>query len=131
MGKLFTLVLAFFASLLVGGIVQNLLAVYAKADLEFVIAIVIFILATQIYSIVFGIALFAHWSIDRCALWLTGITVALVIAGEIVIIIAQGSIRTVKADTLILGYMIVPSLIAIAIHWLIVRRRAARDRALV
>lgn len=127
MGKLFTLVVSFFVSLLVGGMAQNAWAVWAKADQEFIAAIAGFVLLTVIASVVFGIALFAGLGIDKTARWLCIVVVALAAATVVASQATAGAAGSLKADVVFISYIVAPTLIMIAIQWYFVRRRALRD----
>jgi hypothetical protein len=77
-------------------------------------------------TVVFGIALFARVNIDRAALWMSGIVLALAALALLWSGIAQGTVVFTKADLVVMSYMLVPTLVMIAVQWWMVRRRALR-----
>lgn len=127
MGKLFTLVVSFFVSILVAGMAQNALAVWAKADQEFIVAIMGFVLLTIAASVAFGIALFARLSIGRTAVWLCIVVLTLTAVTIVASQVTAGPTGSLKADAMFMSYIVVPTLIMIVVQWFFVRRRALRD----
>ena len=124
-----TLVLAFFVSAFVAGIVQNQLAVAFGAREEFIAIMMLFVMTAITVTVVFGIALAVARTaagIDWTALGL----LALVVLGlGVMAVLGAGSIRNLRIgaqDLPIIAEILVPSAIMIAIQWWLVRRRWRR-----
>jgi hypothetical protein len=127
-----TLVLAFFASAFVAGIVQNQLAVAFGAREEFIAVMMLFVLTAITVTVVFGVALAVAKTvsgIDWTALGLLVVTVLLLI---VLSVLGAGSIQNLRVtaqDLPIIAEILVPTALLIAIQWWFVRRRWRRANA--
>jgi hypothetical protein len=119
------LLLAFFVSTLVAGIVQNRIAVAFGAGEEFIAVIMLFVLSAIVTAITFGIALALSRSvavIDWTALALLGL-VAVMIAALVVLGAGPNKLTMERGDIAILAEIVVPTALMIGIQWWLVRRR--------
>jgi hypothetical protein len=119
-----TLLLAFFLSGFVAGMLQNVIAVRTGADLEYVLAIFALMALTLVTSVVLAITLLSGWSIDRAVLWLLAVVALFVAVLEGWSLVAARGVADLKKDALIVLYIAAPALVMIAIQWLLVRRVA-------
>ena len=125
-----TIVLAFFVSTIVAGIVQNQLAVAFGAREEFIVVMVLFVLVVITVTVAFGLALaFARTvaGIDWTALALAGLVVLLIAGLLAAAAIADRRLAIGRQDLAIIAELAVPAAVLIAIQWWLVRRRRARD----
>ena len=132
MRNLGTLLLAFFVSILVAGIVQNQLAVAFKAREEFIAVMMLFMLTAIVTTVVLGIALAVSKSvagIDWTALALLVIA-ALTLCGLLAFGALASGTTALNADDLhIAAEIAVPTALMTAIQWWLVRRRSLRMQA--
>ena len=120
MKNLGTLLLAFFLSALVAGIVQNQLAIVFRAREEFIAVVMLFVLTAIITTIALGVALAAARSvagIDWTALALL-VAMALLLGG----LVGAGAVAERKlsfntADFAVLAQVAVPTALMIGIQW--------------
>lgn len=129
MKSFLTLVLAFFVSSFVAGIVQNQLAVAFGAREEFIAVMMLFVLTAITVTVVFGIAL----AVAKTVSGIDGTAVALLILAVLGLVVMSvlgaGSIRNLtitRRDLAIVAEILVPTAILIAIQWWFVRRRWRR-----
>ena len=124
------LLLAFFVSIFVAGIVQNQLAVAFGAGEEFIAVTMLFVLCAIVTTVAFGVALALSRSvaaIDWTALALFGLIAVMIVA--LVLLGAGTSQLTVgRADLPILAEIVVPTALMIGIQWWLVRRRRKSQR---
>jgi hypothetical protein len=124
-----TLVLAFFVSTTVAGIVQNQLAVAFGAREEFIAVMMLFVLTAITVTIAFGVAL----AVAKTAAGIDWTALGLLILSAVGVgaLIAFGAVADRKltvnaADLKIIAEILVPTALMIAIQWWFVRRRRAR-----
>lgn len=124
-----TIVVAFFVSTIVAGIVQNQLAVAFGAREEFIAVMMLFVLTAITTIVAFAIALAVAKTvagIDWTALAFLILSVigvgALVALGAV----ADRKLSLGAADLKIIAEILVPTALMIAIQWWFVRRRRAR-----
>ena len=128
------LLLAFFVSIFVAGIVQNQLAIAFGAGEEFIAVMMLFVLSAIVTTIAFGVALALSSSvavIDWAALALLGL-VAVMIAALVLLGAGTSQLTIGRGDLPILAEIVVPTALVIGIQWWLVRRRrqkAQRGRA--
>jgi len=124
-----TLVLAFFVSAFVAGIVQNQLAVAFGAREEFIAVMMLFVVTAVTVTVVFGIALAVAKTVSGID-WTAVALLVLAVVGLVVMsVLGAGSIRNLtitKQDLAIVAEILVPTAILIAIQWWFVRRRWRR-----
>jgi len=129
MKSFLTLVLAFFVSSFVAGIVQNQLAVAFGAREEFIAVMMLFVLTAITVTVVFGIALAVAKTVSGID-WTAVALLVLAVVGLVVMsVLGAGSIRNLtitKQDLAIVAEILVPTAILIAIQWWFVRRRWRR-----
>jgi hypothetical protein len=124
-----TLVLAFFVSTIIAGIVQNQLAVAFGAREEFIAVMMLFVLTAITVTVVFGVALGVAKTASGIDWTALGLLIAAVVG--IGVLIALGAVAdrrlTVNAaDLKIIAEILVPTALLIGIQWWFVRRRRAR-----
>ena len=126
-----TLVLAFFVSTIVAGIVQNQLAVAFGAREEFIAVMMLFVLTAITTIVGFAIALGVSKTvsgIDWTALGLLILSVvgvgALIALGAV----ADRKLTVNAADLKIIAEILVPTALLIGIQWWFVRRRLRAAR---
>ena len=132
MKSLGTLLLAFFASTIVAGVVQNQLAVALGAREEFIAVMMLFVLSALTTTFAFGVALAVaktESGIDRAALGLVCLMVLVVVGFMIAGAIASRELSITAQDRNILVEILVPTAVMIAIQWWIVRRRWRKANA--
>lgn len=125
-----TLVIAFFVSTFVAGIVQNQLAVALGAREEFIGIVSLFLMLAVIAIVAFALALGLARSaagIDWTALGLLIATAAVVFG--LGLFGSGGKIVITRQDLPILAEIIIPTALMIAIQWWFVRRRWKRNNA--
>ena len=129
MKSFLTLVLAFFVSSFVAGIVQNQLAVAFGAREEFIAVMMLFVLTAITVTVVFGIALAVAKTVSGID-WTAVALLILAVLGLVVMsVLGAGSIRNLtitRQDLAIVAEIVVPTAILIAIQWWFVRRRWRR-----
>ena len=119
------LLLAFFVSVFVAGIVQNQLAVALGAGEEFIAVMMLFVLSAIVTTVAFGIALALSRSvavIDWTALALLGL-VAVAIVALVLLGAGTSQLTMGRGDLAILAEIVVPTALMIGIQWWLVRRR--------
>jgi hypothetical protein len=129
MKSFLTLVLAFFVSSFVAGIVQNQLAVAFGAREEFIAVMMLFVLTAITVTVVFSIALAVAKTvsgIDWTALVLLILLALAVAVLAAVALVADRRFTVTAQDLHILAEIVVPTAILIAIQWWFVRRRWRR-----
>jgi len=132
MKSLGTLLLAFFASTIVAGVVQNQLAVALGAREEFIAVMMLFVLSALTTTFAFGVALAVaktESGIDRAALGLVCLMVLVVVGFMIAGAIASRELSITAQDRNILVEILVPTAVMIGIQWWIVRRRWRKANA--
>ena len=132
MKSLGTLLLAFFASTIVAGVVQNQLAVALGAREELIAVMMLFVLSALTTTFAFGVALAVaktESGIDRAALGLVCLMVLMVVGFMIAGAIASRELSITAQDRNILVEILVPTAVMIAIQWWIVRRRWRKANA--
>jgi len=125
------LLLAFFISTFVAGIVQNQLAIAYGAREEFIAVMMLFVLTAIVAIVAFGVALALARSprgIDWTALTLLVLVTAMVV--WLALLGAGPDHRiTISADDIpILTQIAAPTALMIAIQWWLVRRRWRKAR---
>jgi len=126
-----TLVLAFFVSTFVAGIVQNQLAVAFGAREEFIAVMMLFILTAITVTVAFGIALAVAKTVSGIDWTALGLMLLAVLGLAALSVLGAGSIRNLtigRQDLAIVAEILVPTAILIAIQWWLVRRRWRRAR---
>jgi hypothetical protein len=127
-----TLLLAYLVSGLIAGMVQLQLGIALKADMEFIIAMIVLAAMTLVTTVALGIALGTASSImtiDRVATVLLGFTVLAVLALMIFDFIDTRSIAISRDSLAILIEIAIPTIIMITIQWWLVRRRWRKAHA--
>jgi hypothetical protein len=127
-----TLVLAFFVSTIVAGIVQNQLAVAFGAREEFIAVMMLFALTAITVTFAFAVALGVAKTVSGIDWTALGLLVASV-AG-IGVLVALGAVADRKltvnaADLKIIAEILVPTALLIGIQWWFVRRRRRAPQA--
>ena len=126
-----TLVLAFFVSTIVAGIVQNQLAVAFGAREEFIAVMMLFVLTAITTIVAFAIALGVSKTvsgIDWTALGLLMLSVVGVGALVALGMVADRKLTMNAADLKIIAEILVPTALLIGIQWWFVRRRIRAAR---
>jgi hypothetical protein len=120
------LLLAFFASILVAGMVQNRIAIAYGAREEFILVMMLFVVTAIVAIVAFAIAL----ALARTPRGIDGTALALLILVTAMIVwlalLGAGPDHriTVSADDIpILAEIATPTALMIAIQWWLVRRR--------
>jgi hypothetical protein len=124
-----TLILAFFLSGFVAGVLQLQLGIWFKADLELALAIVALFLFTAATSVVLGITLAnakSPTAIDRAVIVLLVIMLLVVVGLGVVTAIDARTMEQFKRSLPALLYIGAPAAVMLFIQWWLVRRRAAR-----
>jgi hypothetical protein len=124
-----TLVLAFFVSSFVAGIMQNQLAVAFGAREEFITVVMLFVLTAITTTVAFGIALAAAKTVagvDWTALGMLILTALVLLGFVAAAAIADRKLSISTPDLHILAEIAVPTALMIAIQWWFVRRRWRR-----
>ena len=124
-----TLVLAFFVSSFVAGIVQNQLAVAFGAREEFIAVMMLFVVTAVTVTVVFGIALAVAKTVSAIDWTAVALLILAVFGLAVMSVLGAGSIRNLtitKQDLAIVAEILVPTAILIAIQWWFVRRRWRR-----
>jgi hypothetical protein len=124
-----TLVLAFFVSTFVAGIVQNQLAVAFGAREEFIAVMMLFVLTAITVTVVFGIALAAAKTVSGIDWTAIALLILALVGLAVMSLLGAGSIRNLtitRQDLAIIAEILVPTAILIAIQWWFVRRRWRR-----
>jgi len=132
MKSLGTLLLAFFASTIVAGVVQNQLAVALGAREEFIAVMMLFVLSALTTTFAFGVALAVaktESGINRAAFGLVCLMALVVVGFMIAGAIASRELSITAQDRNILVEILVPTAVMIAIQWWIVRRRWRKANA--
>ena len=125
MKSFLTLVLAFFVSTFVAGIVQNQLAVAFGAREEFIAVMMLFVLTAITVTVVFGIALAVAKTVSGIDWTVVALLILAVVGLVVMSVLGAGSIRNLtitRQDLHILAEILVPTAILIAIQWWFVRR---------
>jgi hypothetical protein len=125
------LLLAFFVSVFVAGIVQNQLAVAFGTGEEFIAVMMLFVMTAIVTTMAFGVALAFSSSvaaIDWTALVLLGLVAVMIVA---LVLLGAGSAQVTmgRADLRILAEILVPTALMIGIQWWLVRRRRRKAPA--
>ena len=126
MRTLGTLLLAYLLSGLIAGMVQLQIASAFKADMEFIIAMIVLAAMTLVTTVALGIALgtaAAIATIDRVATALLGFTVLSVLALMVFEFVETRSIAISRASLAILIEIAIPTILMITLQWWLVRRR--------
>jgi hypothetical protein len=124
-----TLVLAFFVSTIIAGIVQNQLAVAFGAREEFIAVMMLFVLTAITVTVVFGIALGVAKTASGIDWTALGLLIAAVAGIGVLIalgVVADRRLTVNAADLKIIAEILVPTALLIGIQWWFVRRRRAR-----
>lgn len=132
MKSLGTLLLAFFASTIVAGVVQNQLAVALGAREEFIAVMMLFVLSALTTTFAFGVALAVaktESGINRAAFGLVCLMALVVVGFMIAGAIASRELSITAQDRNILVEILVPTAVMIGIQWWIVRRRWRKANA--
>ena len=132
MRSFFALLLAFFISTFVAGIVQNQIAIAYGAREEFIAVMMLFILTAIVAILAFGVALAVARS--RRAIDWTALTLLVLVAAMLVCLALLGAgadhrITIGPDDIPILAQIAAPTALMIGIQWWLVRRRWRKARA--
>lgn len=128
MAKVLVLLLAFVASLLVGTLVVQVIAEWARGNEVFIIAYFWVVLAALAAIAVFAVTLAAAGTaqaVDRAA-GLMACLLALLAAVAAGYGAASGGLATLRADAPVLASLVLSGFAVILVQWALVRRRAAR-----
>lgn len=122
---LLTLV-AFFLSLLAGGMVAQQLAVLTGAGEEYVLVFIAVVLLAIVFAAVFLVAVLAGGSsgVATAGKWsLAGFAVMLVALLGFEFWAVGGDVAKLRADLPIIGGLVLPSIVIIGVDWLFLRWR--------
>ena len=126
------LLLAFFISVFVAGIVQNQIAIAYGAREEFIAVTMLFVLTAIVAIVAFGIALAVARSvrgIDWTALALLILVTLMVVGLALMGAGPDHKITISPDDILILAEIAAPTALMIGIQWWLLRRRWRRRQA--
>jgi hypothetical protein len=127
-----TLVLAFFVSIAVAGIVQNQLAVAFGAREEFIAVMMLFALTTITVTFAFAVALGVAKTVSGIDWTALGLLIASVAGIGVLVALGAAADRRLTvnaADLKIIAEILVPTALLIGIQWWFVRRRRRAPQA--
>jgi hypothetical protein len=127
-----TLVLAFFVSTIVAGIVQNQLAVAFGAREEFIAIMMLFALTVITVTFAFAVALGVAKTVSGIDWTALGLLIASVAGIGILVALGAAADRRLTvnaADLKIIAEILVPTALLIGIQWWFVRRRRRAPQA--
>ena len=128
------LLLAFFISIFVAGIVQNQIAIAFGAREEFIAVMMLFVLTAILAIVAFGVALAVARSprgIDWTALALLALVTVMVVSRALLGAGPDHKITISADDIPILTEIAAPTALMIGIQWWLVRRRWRSARATI
>jgi hypothetical protein len=127
-----TLVLAFFVSIAVAGIVQNQLAVAFGAREEFIAVMMLFALTALTVTFAFAVALGVAKTVSGIDWTALGLLIASVAGIGVLVALGAAADRKLTvnaADLKIIAEILVPTALLIGIQWWFVRRRRRAPQA--
>lgn len=129
MRTFWSFVWAFFLSLMVSQIVAQQMAVYFKAQEEFIAVIMLLIIFTVVSLAIFAIVFVVGKSpaaLDKTAFILAGIAIASVAAIALFDFATNGWKQLDIKELQLCAEIMTPAVIVVAAQWWVVRRRALR-----